>query len=298
MEIEVKNIYKCYESYNFFKKERKSVIEDISFNLIDGDILGLLGRNGAGKTTLIKIILGLIEPDEGSVIFSNNKKPNFGYANSNPRSFFWRISAIENLIFFGRLLGLNKKKVIDRINYISDMLEINQILHKPFMLLSSGQMQSINIARALLKKPDVLLLDEPTTSLDQQGSQKIINVLRNYLIENRIPAIWCSHDYFELNRVCNKFGLLKNKKLFIADSEVNLFHESASNYEFEVKSDDKDIINKEYNTVDKNFDDMTFVFSVSNKNLSLHDFLKFLISADVTLLSIEKKFQHFEEYIS
>ena len=110
MRIELKKINKEFEVYNFFKKEKKIVLEDINLTLDDGDILGLIGKNGAGKTTLLKIITGLIEPSGGEIIFDKKNAPLFGYANSNSRSFFWRISTRENLIFFSRMLGLNNLK--------------------------------------------------------------------------------------------------------------------------------------------------------------------------------------------
>ena len=111
MRLELKNLYKEFIVRNFFQSEKKSILEDINLILEDGDILGLLGRNGAGKTTLLKIILGLIHPSMGSVVFSNKKNPQFGFASSNPRSFFWRISCRENLIFFGKMLGLTNKGI-------------------------------------------------------------------------------------------------------------------------------------------------------------------------------------------
>jgi len=122
MKLELKNLYKEFTVRNFFQLEKKSVLEDINLILEDGDILGLLGRNGAGKTTLLKIILGLINPSKGSVVFSNKKNPQFGFASSNPRSFFWRISCRENLIFFGKMLGLTNKGIEESIKKLNHIL--------------------------------------------------------------------------------------------------------------------------------------------------------------------------------
>ncbi len=297
MKLEVKNLYKEFHSRNFLKKEKKSVLEDISFALDGGDILGLLGKNGAGKTTLVKIIVGLIEPSEGEIIFENKKKPLFGYANSNPRSFFWRISSRENLIFFGRMLGLNKKETVESIKYLSSILKIKEILDRPFMLLSSGQMQAMNIARALLKKPDFLFLDEPTTSLDYKSSQSIIDILDKYLKENKIPAVWCSHDYSELNRVCNKFGLLKDKKLTLRDRKIDTFHGLANSYEFQVSCDDFEKINTKLNVVVRKIENQSCFFSLKENERSLNDILKLFANTDIKLLSIEKNFEYFEDYV-
>ena len=297
MKLELKHLYKDFTVRNFFQIEKKSVLEDINLRLEENDILGLLGRNGAGKTTLLKIILGLIKPTKGSVIFSDKKDPLFGFANSNPRSFFWRISCRENLIFFGKMLGLTSKEIDESIDKLSDILGISDILDTPFMLLSSGQMQSINIARSLLKKPDLLLLDEPTTSLDYESSKKIINTTKDYLKENKIPAIWCSHDHLELNMVSNKFGLLKNKRFTFSNSKIFKFHQKAINYEFEVINKDIDKIKLKLDIQITKLVNINQFFTVKDKNLDLDEFLRLLIKIDVKIISIEKNFNHFEDYI-
>tara|TARA_S200000501_G_scaffold325453_1_gene323313 strand:+ start:834 stop:1730 length:897 start_codon:yes stop_codon:yes gene_type:complete len=297
MKLELKNLYKDFKVRNFLKIEKKSVLEDINFTLEDGDILGLLGRNGAGKSTLLKIILGLIHPSKGSVIFSDKKDPQFGFASSNPRSFFWRISCRENLIFFGKMLGLSNREIEESIDKLTNILGISDTLDTPFMFLSSGQMQSINIARSLLKKPDLLLLDEPTTSLDYESSKRIINMIKEYLQENQIPAIWCSHDYLELNRVSNKFGLLKDKKFIYNDSEIFKFHQKAINYEFEITNNDVAKIKLELDILIIKSDNKNLFFMVTDKDLDLDEVLKLLSKIDVKIVSLEKNFNHFEDFI-
>ena len=298
MKAHLKNIYKEFETKSFFKTERKKVLEDINCSIGNGDIFGLIGKNGAGKSTLIKMILGLIEPCEGEIVFEGDKPPFFGYVNHNPRSFFWRISTRDNLIFYSKMLGIEKKNIEKNIRYIASMLNIEKLLDKPFMHLSSGQMQSVNIARALLKKPDMLLLDEPTTSLDYESKSIIINTLADYLYDKKISAIWCSHDYFELNRVCNKFGILKNKKLIFKSSKLNLFHELAINYEFEVAYGDIEKIRKNLKIkVNYKHSHGPCLFSVTDRDLKLNDVIDIIRSIDVTILSLEKNFNYFEEYI-
>ncbi len=298
MRLELKNLYKYYEQRTFLKKEKKSILENINLTLDEGDILGLIGKNGAGKTTLLKMIVGLIEPSDGKIVFKNEERPLFGYTSCNPRSFFWRLSSRDNLIFYGKMLGLNNKECADNIENISNILEITHILDMPFMHLSSGQMQSVNIARAILKKPDFLLLDEPTTSLDYEASMSIINALKKYLNEYKIPAIWCSHDYFELNRVCNRFGLLKDKRLYYKDSGVDRFHELAINYEFEICCADIEKVNSKLSTIIRKRDDTTCYFSLVDSKLDLNDVLNLLKDSDIKILSIEKNFKYFESYVS
>lgn len=299
MEVQVKNVCKEFETRSFLKKHRKKVLEDINFSIGEADIFGLIGKNGAGKSTLLKIILGLIEPNKGKVFFEGDKKPLFGYANNNPRSFFWRISVRDNLVFYSKMLGVEKRNIEKNIRYIASMLNIEQFLDRPFMQLSSGQMQSVNIARALLKKPDMLLLDEPTTSLDHKSSNSIINILTNYLLDNKIPAIWCSHNYLELNRACNKFGILKDKKLIYKNSNIDTFHGLAINYEFEVAKNDIDKVGGalKIKIVDEHGPE-TCVFSLADHTLKLNDVIDIIRSIDVRILSLEKNFNHFENYIT
>lgn len=299
MKVNIKNIHKEFEARSFLKKERKIILENINLSIGNGDIFGLIGKNGAGKSTLLKIILGLIMPSKGEVVFEGKNKPLLGYSNSNPRSFFWRITVRDNLVFYSKMLGVEKRNIEQNIRYIASMLNIEQFLDKPFMQLSSGQMQSVNIARAILKKPDMLLLDEPTTSLDHKSSNNIINILTNYLLDNKIPAIWCSHNYLELNRVCNKFGILKDKKLIYKNSKIATFHELAINYEFEVaKSDINKIRSALKVEIDIKHGLETCIFSLIDSTLKLNDVIDIIRSIEVRILSLEKNFNYFENYIS
>ena len=154
--MKVANISKTFISYNFFNKEVNHVLNNVNFELQEGDILGLIGPNGSGKTTLLKIMLDLIKADSGEILISDRFEKYFAYVSSNSRSFFWRLSARDNLIFYGKLLDLSKGEIDQSIEKLSRQFEIEDILDLPFMKLSSGQMQIFNIIRALLREPDYL----------------------------------------------------------------------------------------------------------------------------------------------
>ena len=130
--MKINSISKTFYSNNFFKKESKKVINDISFDLVKGDILGVTGPNGAGKTTLFKIILDLIEPSHGEIFIDNRERSYIAYINTNSRSFHWRLSARENLIFYGALLNLDRHEINANIEDLSTKFNVANIL---FILL-------------------------------------------------------------------------------------------------------------------------------------------------------------------
>ena len=112
MKVHLKNIHiKSLKQKISLEQKKKIILENINLSIGNGDIFGLIGKNGAGKSTLLKIILGLIDPNQGEIVFEGKNNPLFGYSNCNPRSFFWRISTRDNLIFYSKMLGIGKKDI-------------------------------------------------------------------------------------------------------------------------------------------------------------------------------------------
>jgi len=167
MSIKLKKISKKFNSGSFFKQSSSIVLENVDLELTKGDILGIAGPNGAGKTTLFKIILGLIEPTNGTIDLDDRRNKYFAYVNTNSRSFYWRLSTKDNLIFYGKLLNLSDKEINLSIKNLSQKFEVESLLEIPFMKLSSGQMQTMLIIRSLLKKPDYHP-QHPLTTLNQK----------------------------------------------------------------------------------------------------------------------------------
>ena len=179
--MKIKSLSKNFTSKSLFNKKTTNVLSDISFNLNEGDVLGITGPNGAGKTTLFKIILDLIEPSSGKIDLNDRSSKYLAYINTNSRSFFWRLSARDNLIFHGKLLDLSIDEITSNIKKLSEKFEVENILDTSFMKLSSGQMQIMIIIRSLLKKPDYLILDEATSSMDVEKSSKALNILKKFI---------------------------------------------------------------------------------------------------------------------
>ncbi len=287
MSLKLKKISKKFNSRSFFKKSSSIVLDNINLELSKGDILGISGPNGAGKTTLFKIILGLIEPSDGVIELDDRQKKYLAYVNTNSRSFYWRLSVRDNLIFYGKLLNLSDNKINFSIKNLSKRFEVESLLEIPFMKLSSGQMQSMLIIRSLLKKPDFLIFDEATSSMDMQKSNKTLYVIKKIINENDIPTIWCSHDIEEIDLICNRFSILDNGKLRLLEAdEFKKFKKNTSIYCFEIKKSElnkllklkKFKILKEFNS--------TYLLRFEDRSIELNDCLKVFFDCNVDIIEI------------
>jgi len=190
---------------------RQTVLKDVTFNLQKGEALGLLGKNGAGKTTLIKIISNIVIPDKGEILINGIKNTSnigkIGLVLNNERSFFWRLNTFDNLVFFGKLYGLSLKEIKAEIEKADSILGINEILNKRFYDLSSGMKQKLNLTRALLTNPEILILDEPTINLDIVNQRKFIEHIGDLRKEYGLTILWASHHLDEIENTCER-GLI------------------------------------------------------------------------------------------
>ncbi len=207
--LKVKNISKSFKEINFKTLflinplKEKSVLEDISFEVENGQILLIKGSNGSGKTTLLRIISGLLTPNLGSVYLDQKSilPSDISFTNNNERSFFWRLSVIENLLFFGKLYkGLNHKN--KEVDSLLDFFGLNELRNNRYMTLSSGEKQKVNLCRTFLKNSRVMLFDEITNSLDQDSKELLFKRLNQERSQdpNKI-ILWVTHDLSELNEL-------------------------------------------------------------------------------------------------
>ena len=294
--MKIKSISKDFFKRTFLKKESVKVLKDINFNLEKGDVLGITGPNGAGKTTLFKIILDLIEPSSGKIDLDKRSSKYLAYINTNSRSFFWRLSARDNLIFHGKLLDLSLDEISINIESLSEKFEVKSILDTPFMKLSSGQMQIMIIIRSLLKKPDYLIFDEATSSMDVEKSSKTLNIIKKFIKKNNIPTIWCSHNLEEIEFMCNKFSILKNGKFkHLTKNDFKDFKQRVSSYCFEInKTDFEKVTNKNKIEILNEFKS-TYHIKFTDDSIALNECVKFLIELKIDIVDIvnNKSTEHF-----
>jgi len=217
--LQVKNLTKKFKGF--------TAVDAIDFDIERGEIVGLLGPNGAGKTTTIQMLLGLTKPDMGCIkIFGKEleknrsellDKMNFSSAYI---SFPHRMSIRENLEVFAKLYGVRDWR--ERMDKLLAMLEISDLEKKLFVSLSSGQRTRVFLVKALLNKPRLLLLDEPTASLDPDIAEKIKEMLIRIQKEEGITILYTSHNMAEVEELCNRVIFLSHGKIVAQGTPLEL----------------------------------------------------------------------------
>lgn len=207
---------------NLTKKFGDTVaVNQISINVRQGEIYGFLGLNGAGKTTLIRLLLGMIKPDSGTIsIFGQNAKQaseiwnDIGYLVETPYS-YPNLSVKENLEVFFQLRNLKDRKQID---HIIAVLQLEQYKNKKAKFLSLGNCQRLGLAKALLHNPKLLILDEPINGLDPAGIVEIREFLKDLVKNHNTTIFLSSHILSEISKVATRIGIVHNGKLI---KEIN-----------------------------------------------------------------------------
>ncbi len=229
--VEAVRIVKKYvtkKRKGFFKSETEVVeaLKGISFKIRYGEVVGLLGPNGAGKTTTIKIVSTLLLPDSGKVFvdgveaFKNLSyvREKIGIMLTVEKGFFPKLTGRENLIYFGTLYGLERKLLEKRVNYLLDLLELKELggSDKLYEEFSLGMKARLAFARALLKDPPIILLDEPTLGLDPVSARKIRRIVKDLAHKEGKAVLYTTHNMFEAEIVCDRI-LLINKGVIVSE---------------------------------------------------------------------------------
>ena len=205
--IEVINLSKSYKS--------KRAVNNINFKINENEIVGLLGPNGCGKTTTIGMILGLLKPTSGQVLINGIDIEKSKISLLHKMNFISpyielpkKLTVKQNLTVYAKLYNINNLN--NRIDYLSNKLRLNNLLDKITGELSSGQKNRASLAKALINEPTVLLLDEPTASLDPETGDFIRTFLENYKKEKKIAVLLASHNMDEVKRLCGSVLMMND----------------------------------------------------------------------------------------
>ena len=205
--IEVINLSKSYKL--------KKAVKNINFKINEDEIVGLLGPNGCGKTTTIAMILGLLKPSGGQVLINGMDIENHRISLLHKMNFISpyielpkKLTVKQNLIVYGKLYSV--QNLNEKIDSLSNKLRLDEILNSITGELSSGQKNRVSLAKALINDPTVLLLDEPTASLDPETGDFIRTFLEIYKKEKKISVLLASHNMSEVKRLCNSVLMMKD----------------------------------------------------------------------------------------
>ena len=205
--IEVINLSKSYRS--------KKAVTNINFKINEYEIVGFLGPNGCGKTMTIGMILGLLKPTSGEVLINGTNIEKDKISLLHKMNFISpyielpkKLKVKQNLIVYGKLY--NVKNLNERIDSLASKLRLKDLLDKITGELSSGQKNRVSLAKALINDPTVLLLDEPTASLDPETGDFIRSFLEDYKKENKISVLLASHNMEEVKRLCSSVLMMKD----------------------------------------------------------------------------------------
>ena len=279
-------ILKCDKLNKSFGK--KKILKDVSFELYEGDILGFIGPNGAGKTTTIKMILGLQSIDSGSVLINGyDIKKDFekailsvGTIVENPDLYMY-LTGYENL-----KLVANMYKNIDknRIDEVVKIVKLEQRINDKVSKYSLGMRQRLGIAQAILHRPNLLILDEPTNGLDPEGIKELREIIKNLALKENVGVLISSHNLSELESFCNKVVIIKNGKIIDRNnlSDVKKIEHS---YIIEVDNINniKNIIGLDIEFISSN----TFKVNIDKENIPL--IIKKLVDNNINIYMVKEE---------
>ena len=215
-------IIKLSKVYN-----KKEAVKNISFKINKNEIIGILGPNGCGKTTTIGMILGLLKPTKGKVLINgfeieNNRVDLLSNLNfiSPYIELPKKLTVKQNLEVYGRLYDV--KNLNSKIDYLAEKLRLNEIIYNVTGELSSGQKNRVSLAKSIINDPTVLLLDEPTASLDPETGDFVRSFLESYQKEKEASILLASHNMTEVERLCSSVLMMKNGIIIDQDSPKKL----------------------------------------------------------------------------
>jgi len=221
--LEVKNLIKHYGPH----EGGFTAVNNISFSVKEGEVVGFLGPNGAGKTTTIQMLLGITSITSGSIRYFGKdfqkhrqeslQRMNFASAFNTLQG---RMSVMENLLVYGHLYSIDnpKEKIMQLVSYFKS----EELLPKIYYHMSAGQKTRVNIIKSLLNDPEILLLDEPTASLDPDVADTTLSLIQELKKTRNISLLFTSHNMDEITKICDRVIFLDKGSIVAEDSPLNL----------------------------------------------------------------------------
>lgn len=304
--IFIENLSKTYPTAfprlkGFFRLPVKPAVEalkNVSIKVGEGEIFGLIGKNGAGKTTLTKIIATLVQPTSGKVSVKGfdsvedevKVRSLIGLATAEERSFYWRLTSLQNMLFFARLYGIKDKEARIRITELFEQLDIAQYEKRRFSELSTGNKQRLAVARAMLSKPPILLLDEPTRSLDPLAASSMRNLIASL---KGVSILLTSHNLSEIEELCDRIAIISNGEIRVSDTPENLrnSHKQTQKVKINLKTDAPESFETLNNLKDfhleQNGEFMTLKFTRETEDETLGKTIAELSNKNAKILEVE-----------
>lgn len=261
----------------FFSNEytAKKAVDDISFNIDKGEIVGYIGANGAGKSTTIKMMTGILVPTSGEVIvdgivpFKNRIKnsKNIGVVFGQKTQLWWDLPVSETFFLLKHIYDISDNDYKNRMEFLNETLELEEFMLRPVRTLSLGQRMRADLAASLINNPKILYLDEPTIGLDVVVKENVRNAIKSINAEFGTTIILTTHDIPDIEELCNRIIVIDNgKKIYDGNLDnLKLKYGYMSSINLQIENPDINInLNDEFNLSEENL-----TAALENKNLKV-----------------------------
>ena len=304
--IEVKNLNKSFKVpekekgkfgtlKSFFNRKYKYInaIQDISFSIKKGEIVGYIGPNGAGKSTTIKILSGILVPDNGNVTIDkmtpwiDRKKyvSKIGVVFGQRSQLWWDIPAIDTFNLLKDIYKLEEKEYQKTLNELINLLNLKDIINIPVRQLSLGNRMKCEIAASLIHKPKILFLDEPTIGLDAISKKIVREFIKKINKQNKVTVILTTHDMADIEALAKRIILIGKGKLLYDGSLIKLKKKYDYLRKIKIETKEKIKLNEDYIVEQKNIDN-GIEYIIDIRKVEINEFIK-LISSKISIIDID-----------
>ena len=314
--IEVKHINKTFKVplrsnkkfgalKDFFNRKYKYIeaIKDVSFSIKKGDIVGYIGPNGAGKSTTIKILSGILYPDSGSVVidhmvpYKDRKKyvSNIGVVFGQRSQLWWDIPAIDSFNLLKDIYKLDEKEYKKSLNELVELLNLHEIMNIPVRQLSLGNRMKCEIAAALIHRPKILFLDEPTIGLDAVSKKIVRDFIKKINKKNNVTIILTTHDMADIEALAKRIILIGKGSILYDGTLTTLKNKYDYLRKITVITNDK-VNLEDYYIVEQNKIENGIEFKIDIRKIDINSFIE-LISSKVSIKDIDVDSENLDELI-